>query len=177
MRVYQLKADVDNYRALTMNREADFDVGAQFNGQRLAQQWTPPHVHYIADDSGNSLPEGDFMSFGTIPAFRLDTAMKLKEALVLHGEILPLRSADGDFVAYNVTTLLDALDEVASDLSRFDDGRIMRIHKAIFRPDRIGGAEIFKLTSKQRPEVFVTDAFVSRVQALGLTGFEFRSLD
>lgn len=103
-----------------------------------------------------------------------DARAKLGEEFERVGELLPLECEDGEFWAVNVTRLLDALNERESQVLRFPDGdRIMMIRKAVFRPERLEGAQLFKLSRMERGLIYVTESFVSRVTASGLKGIEF----
>jgi hypothetical protein len=69
----------------------------------------------------------------------------------------------------------DALDEEASELKRFSDGRVMVVHKYVFKPDAVEGKVIFRLP-QFRARIYVTDLFADKVREHGLTGLELNEL-
>jgi hypothetical protein len=99
----------------------------------------------------------------------------LYDVLKDNGEILPLICSDGSYFAFNVTTIIDALDEEISLCDRFkSSGRIMQILTYQLFEDKLHGATIFKLPQVRRGAPYVTDEFLQRVADAGLTGFLFR---
>lgn len=97
-------------------------------------------------------------------------AEALKNILRRYGQLLPL---GGEYVLlFNVTCVLDALDEQKSKIVRFDDGDILTVEKHEFVRSVIAENEIFKLPSRSSP-VFVTDGFVKQVRDAGLRGVSF----
>ena len=102
---------------------------------------------------------------------------KLGAYLERFGELLPLVCADGDFWRFNLMTVIDALDEAASNVLRAtDEDRILRIRKHVFRASAVMDAEIFRLPPRKTNGTFVTDKFVARVSESGLVGMDFRQL-
>lgn len=96
----------------------------------------------------------------------------LSDLLEPNGELLPLACPDGEYFAFNVTTLPDLLNGEQSRLLRLPTGRILDIDEYKFRPARIL-PPIFKLPQIPTLWVFVNEAFVERVTANGLQGFDF----
>ncbi len=104
--------------------------------------------------------------------------VELQEGLLLDllkpsGELLPLRYSVAEYLAYNVTRVIDALDEDSSSIVRFPTGRVMSISKYSFVPDLVGSSAIFKIPQLPKAHVFVTDEFARRVQESRLSGFTF----
>lgn len=175
MRVYELKSDVENYRWLTMVREEDFDALTSFDGTLVGAAWKPYTVEPISDDLNAGRSLSDFPTLGTVPTFSQRAVDTLLDVLVENGEVLPLTSEAGNFYAYNVTLVVDALDEERSETKRFQSsGRIMRVIRYEFYPERLAGLSLFKVP--QLATEFVTDAFVRRVREADLTGFDFREV-
>lgn len=134
------------------------------------RQWEALQVAIIRDGSAGSQPS-DLMLLGVEPAFTARAVEALRDVLFTHGQILPLRSADGEFYLWNITTIVDALDEAASDVVRFSSGRIMTVEKWAFRRDAVDHHPAFKVPQLRRAYPFVTDAFMKRVAEEGLQGF------
>ena len=107
---------------------------------------------------------------GYAPLLRQPAVDALAAALRPYGELIPLR---GEAVwLFNVTNVIDALDEARSQIVRFDDGDILAIERYAFDAERIGAAEAFKLPMRASP-VFVNDVFVERVRKAGLRNVSF----
>ncbi len=65
----------------------------------------------------------------------LRAAEVLQPILEGNGELLPLDCEEGDYFIFNVTRVVDALDESDSDLVKFPDGkRIMEVKRFVFFP-------------------------------------------
>ncbi len=75
---------------------------------------------------------------------------------------------------YNPTRVLDALDEGASSVMRFDDGRIILIQRHVFRSDVVGESDIFTIPDERVSPTFFSHRFVDSWRASGLKGFEFK---
>ncbi len=73
---------------------------------------------------------------------------------------------------FNTTTVVDALDHEQSRIAYFDNGDILDIERHVFRPERIGAAELFKLPMRASA-VYVTGRFVEQVHGAGLRGVSF----
>jgi hypothetical protein len=173
MEVYILDSDANNHQSLALVDEDDWDLAwGKFDGTPVGESWTPLRVEIPADE--HNLPPSDFPALGYIPAFSDRAVDSLRQILDANGEVLPLECEQGDYFAYNVTSLSDALDEAASDVERFEtDGRIMEIDRYEFRPDALEGLTIFKLSVTPDRYEYVTDQFVTSVRDAGLVGFKF----
>ena len=114
---------------------------------------------------------------GVEPAFTARAVEALQDVLFPDGQILPLRSSDGEFYLWNVTRMLDAFDEMTSELTRFTGSeRIMSVQRWSFKADVVGNATAFKIPQLPRAFTFVTDTFVRRVREEGLLGFAPRAV-
>jgi hypothetical protein len=176
MNVYSLVADANKYQNLVfVNTDDDWKVIYQFNGTSIGSAWRPRSVEVLYDeDHAEDRPRSDFPSlFGHLPVFSRRAVEVLESLLKENGELLPLDCKDGDYFVFNVTRVVDALDEAHSELVRFSDGKIMDIKRFIFQADRLTDIDIFKLPQMPLGKIFVTDKFVRVVQEAGLTGFAF----
>jgi len=96
--------------------------------------------------------------------------------LLKDGELLPLLCKGEDLHLLNVTRVLPAFDEAASELERFDDGSIMMIDDYVFREGVIADSALFKLSNLDASPTFVTHRFVDAWRSAGLKGFAFKQL-
>lgn len=92
------------------------------------------------------------------------------------GQVLPLDFDEWEYSLFNITNVIDALDEEASDVWRFpSSGRIGDIKRHVFRSQAVRDQWIFKIPQRGG-FAFVTDRFVELVRQHGLTGFGFELL-
>jgi hypothetical protein len=176
MEVYILDADANRFQNLILAQEEDRRrLIEAFDGMPMSGSWSPPGVNVLAEGAGAERPAGDFPSLGGYaPVFSRRAAEALEDLLGDGGELLPLDARDGPYLVYNVTRVLDALDEDRSEIRRFrSSDRIMNIERYHLLPEQIGDAAIFKLSQIPRMHTFVTDRFVHQVHDAGLTGFSF----
>ena len=177
MRVYILEADSNHYQNLILPNESDWEtLHGAFDGIPLGDSWTPLPVAVLRDQDHRGRPAGDYPSLaGNIAVFSPRALDALGDLLEGNGEVLPLSCPDGEYVAFNVTRVVDALDVERSDVRRFkSSGRIRDIERFEFRPELLGGLSIFKLPEIPDMRIFVTERFVQRVQQAGLAGFLFQ---
>jgi hypothetical protein len=173
MNVYILDADVEKYLSIYYSNSDDIvEFNRRFDGSSLKKSWTGKEELEFGRDG---LPKGDTPGLSShIPVFSPRAVEILADLLKDSGELLPITCEGEDYFLFNVTRLVDALDEDASELERFDDGGILRIARYGFKEDLLIGVNIFKLPQKPLSYPYVTDAFVHRVEDSALSGFEFR---
>ncbi len=121
---------------------------------------------------GRVRPFNDYPGLGLFPAFSARAVDALRGILEPNGELLPFESKLGTYYAYNITTVVDVLDETRTEAARFDDGRIFHIERYAFRANALADLTVFRLT-QQPSGAYVTEAFVRQVSEHGLKGFEF----
>jgi hypothetical protein len=168
MNVYLLAPKTEGFQDLALANESDLDfVHDNFRGESMAADWMPLAVDVLDRD----LEPSDFPAMGSVPVLSGRAVEALRDVLERHGELLPLEG--GDFFAYNVTMLPDALDEDASEVKYARSGRVIRIVRYELRPASLQGIEIFKLPQQPRSNCYATDAFAARVDDAGLVGFDF----
>jgi len=172
MRVYVLDADGDSFRGIYLAGEDDwYEFTDRFDGAPMKDSWTGTELFKFVP---RYLPKGDTPSFdATIPVFNAKAVQALADLLEPNGELFPIRCRGEDFFLFNVTRLVDALDEENCKLERFDNGRIWDIKRYSFFKEKLVGEAVFKLPQITSSWVYATDPFVERVQAAGLRGFEF----
>lgn len=175
MRIYQLHPDVESYRWLSLVDESEFGILSDLNDRSAGASWRPLAVEWIEDELNDGKPDSDFPTLGTTPVMTQRAVDSLLDLLVENGELLPLELGSTRYYAYNVTRNVDALDEGRSEIVRFSSGRVMRVSRYEFYPDRIRDLSIFKLP-QLRSDVFATSVFYKRVRDAGLSGFQFTEI-
>jgi hypothetical protein len=173
MKVFALRPDVNNYRGIYYTDDDDVVAfNRRFDGRSLRNNWNAEQGFAFIPEH---LPKGDVPGLSShIPVFSPKAVDALTDFLKTNGELLPIICDEERYFVYNVTRMIDALDEENCELKLFDDGDIMDILRFSFFPDRIGRTAVFKVPQCILTDVFVTEPFVERVQAVKLKGFKFR---
>ncbi|HET6430163.1 MAG TPA: DUF1629 domain-containing protein [Phycisphaerae bacterium] len=154
-----------------------------FDGTAIADL---PPIAYSRDSSDADLPIGDFIYGIPILLMSRRAVEALGSILLAHGQLFPVTASEGEFFAYNITTLVDALDREHSDMEMWphlkrerEAGIPRHIHHVMrywFYAERVEGIDIFKLPEFPHTEVYVSDHFVYEVERTGLRGFRFERL-
>jgi hypothetical protein len=93
------------------------------------------------------------------------------------GQVLPLAFDEAEYAFFNITNVVDALDESKSELEHFpSSGRLSRVLRYAFKPEAVRDQLLFKIPQQPGNFAFVTDRFVEIVKANGLTGFGFEKI-
>ncbi len=138
----------------------DFRECRELKVQRVPDNWTAPTL------KGRVRFFNDYPTVGSIPAFSLRAVIALRDLLEPNGQLLPI--AGGNYFAYNLLTIADALDRDASEgIAAFEISRFE------FRPNLVESLVIFRIPEKPYL-TFVTDIFVNRVAQADLKGFDFQ---
>ena len=135
---------------------------------KLAATWVPQKL------IGDVWPENDFPGAGApaylTPIFSPRAVDGLREFLEFNGELLPVTTPLGTYYAYNLTTLVDAIDPERSDIKYWPGSdRIHEVSAFVLEEKALKGQTIFRFP--QIPvEIFITEPFVRRVEKLKLNG-------
>lgn len=172
MRLYLLGADEPSYRQLTFPSYRAFSRWYhRFNGNPVKRYWTGKEkFRYEYRD----LPKGDILyRVGGVIAFSSRAAKALFDLLEPNGELMRIRCEKDTVYFYNVTRVVDALDEHRSELEPWGRNRILAVYRHVFFEDRIAGDAIFKIPQFRLEQPYVTEPFVQRAKEAGLKGFTF----
>jgi hypothetical protein len=172
MKVYRLKhGPRGEYADLRGTDEpGDTQMIDGFWGKPMAPTWRKVHLtRRIESPADACKPLADFAQDVSFPLFGERSVNALKEMLEDNGELLPALCDEAPYWYYNATKLLPALDESRSEFY----GAPRQIQRYVFQVDPLKDASIFKIPQKAKgTRMFVTETFVERVKAAGLTGFE-----
>lgn len=175
MKVYELQTDRERFCNFALADERGSWIHSAFDGRPISHRWEPYRIT-AADEPDAAAQLADYALLGVIPVFSRRAVDALRDVLRANGELLGLRYSRGDYYAYNITTVLDALDEERSQLQRFSTGRVMLINTYVFRPDRLIHAVIFKISQFPGSYVYVTEEFVQGAHEARLEGLHFRQI-
>lgn len=146
------------------------------NGVTRGSSWRPLEFALITEDEGRRLDQVDMPWLGSSALVLKQRAVDaLLPILVAHGELLPLTSRPKLWI-FNATHVVDALDEPASDVTRFSSGRIMFVGRYVFKPAPICTLAAFRIPNLRVSPIFLSQAFVDRCVAAQLTGVEFEQV-
>ena len=103
-------------------------LAADLTGRPREANWKPIRMRLIHEDEGKSLAMSDSPWLGSSSLiFRPSVIEALGPMLRDSGELLPLACAEAELVIFHPTRILAAIDEAASTIDRFEDGRIIMI--------------------------------------------------
>ncbi len=162
--------------------EAGYDAVIGFTeGVRtraVGDPWVSPTVSIVsADDDDTRLLPVDVMYLFEPTLILNERAVRIVSRSLPEDEfeLLPLDCASSEsVVVFRATTSIEALDLDASEIDRFDSGRIMMIEEHVFDASRLGKQVVFTLTEDEDRTLIVTDAFVKATEEL--SGMEFRKI-
>jgi hypothetical protein len=143
--------------------------------------WCPLKVvRMYSDPDKVNRPLGDRAAIDAL-SDPLVLSRRALDALLPHigtfGQVLPLDFDECEYSLFNITNVIDALDETASEVWRFpSSGRIGDVTCYVFKPEAVRDQWIFKIPQRSKGFAFVTDRFVELVHQAGLTGFGFEPL-
>jgi len=175
VRVYEIDPEEEYLTFFLANEkeEQEFDkLYESFWGQPLGDRWKTFHLR--SSESYHHLPMGDFPHFfGDVLLLSARAKEILQDMMAPSGEFLEMKYGNESVYAFNVTNVMDVLDENKSEVKRFkSSGRIMSIEKYEFIPHLLENQVIFKIP-QQKVRIFVTDKLIQRVNEHGLVGLEF----
>ncbi|HEX6189111.1 MAG TPA: DUF1629 domain-containing protein [Pyrinomonadaceae bacterium] len=180
MNVYSLDSDCDHYESLTLVEEAnDWETMYQFNATPIGSAWRPLRVESLTDDDDSApLLPGDFpLLFPGAPVLSRRAVEVLQPILEGNGELLQLDCDVGEYFIFNITKVVDALNEKDSEIVKFlGSQKVMTIKSFSFVSQRLKGVGIFKLPQLRLGRSFVTDRFAQAVEKGGLVGFSLEWL-
>jgi hypothetical protein len=159
---------------LPVGEGASLKFGSLFRGKAQSENWVPPKMELHSEDEGKKLGYSDAPTVNSEALiFRPSVVAAMGDMLRQYGELLPLDCPGEDLVVYNVTRLIDALDEERSVLRRLESGVLYMIECPAFRPEVVEGVDIFKIPQMGAGTIYVSHRFVDLWQASKLHGLNF----
>jgi hypothetical protein len=162
-----------------------------FSGQPIGNLWQPIQVVFDKEVRiFKEFPVGDFpclQGYSIIPIFSERAIKALDGLLHGNGELLPLTCDEGTYYAFNVTQIVNALDEECSEFKplreinstifRKADPSKLGVTRFEFISEQVADLSIFRIPFKPNYSVnvvWVTDRFVQKAKEAGLKGFQFQ---
>ena len=124
--VYSQCPNINKFRGIYyINEEDVVEFNRRFDGTPMKGKWTGEEKFAFVP---RRLPKGDTPGLSShIPVFSSLAATVLGDFLESSGELLPIICDKEKHFLFNVTRVIDSLDEANSELKLFDDGEIMYI--------------------------------------------------
>lgn len=168
----------DGYEYCHPTNPDDFEtINREINGEPKYRKWIPIPVDLVQRDGDRHLMRSDSPWLGdNALIFRAEAILGMGELLGKAGELLPLTCRDARLCVFNPLHALPALDESASSLLRFEDGRVMMVQKYAFISNVLRDIDAFKLTNLRVSPTFVSKRIVDAWHDRGLTGLRFRQV-
>jgi hypothetical protein len=192
MRVYEITTDKgpeerysgrDEYcRLLLIPVEDQIWMKENFRGKPISlQNWKPFKVVRMFSEPENlTAPLGDRAGINARgdPIVLSKRALNVLAPKIGHsGQFLPIDFAECEYHLFNITNVVDALDEVKSELDIFpSSGRLAGIKRYSFKSAILIDQWVFKIPQQLGNVPLATQAFVDLVTDAGLTGFSFKLL-
>ncbi len=89
------------------------------------------------------------------------------------GQWFELRCDEAPYFLFNLTRVVDVLDQQRCVFSYYSDGGIMHIKEFAFHPELVKDELLFKVPQRRGSFNLATDRFKGLVEQHGLTGFRF----
>lgn len=157
---------LEGYEWVMPVHDRDFEK-LRFDGSRLGDRWDAVEMKLITQDvqpRTSPWQHSDFPWFGGgLLVLRPSALDAVRDILAPYGEFLPLLCAETPLWAFNVTELLDCLDQQASRIVRFRNGEIMRIEHAVFHFEQIRAVTAFKVPDARYGPIFFGQELVDLV--------------
>lgn len=172
MKIWKLSAEVDKYENLCPVKAFTWEELQAFDGRPLKSKWQPLPVEPMGKKKNPKW--SDYPGF-TIPVLSMKALNILRPLIRNSSEELELKFNEKEYMAINITAVLDVIDYEKAEYEKYSDGqRIMYFIKYAFREcDELNQHHIFKIIDEPKRWPFVSDAFKQAVEENGLTGFEF----
>ncbi len=146
-------------------------IRLRFDAHAAGAEWIPRPLKLIREDEGKKQERGDWLYLDShIPVLRATAALAIKHILDPGDQLLPMTCGKEQIYLLRPRWTIDALDEAASDIWRFDNGRIGAIRKHVFKEEAFDGQAIFYIPRIKVSTCYVTDRFVDAWNKAGLTG-------
>lgn len=182
MKLLELRSNYDGFISFLFKDLSEDDKWGypMFSGEPAKKPYPiPSGVRNF--ENGLPYPEifPDFTNLGlsAIPTFSERAVSVLGPMLSQHGELAPIQLDEPmRYFGFNPTTVVDILDETRSEIVRFSSGRVMAVDRHVLLASVKQLPSIFKIPQTRRNTTYVNEAFVTRVNEAGLTGFKFNLL-
>lgn len=167
--VWFLRADVDNFAAISPVDASTWDLLNGFDGRPFGGDWPRPQLERLPTG-----PPGDFPYLAShVVALTPRAWSALRPKIGDSVEALPLDVQGEEYQALNVLDVLDCLDLERSELRTLPDGSVVGVRRWALRKDVVESHDIFKARAAELQAVLVSERFRGWVEEAGLAGASF----
>ena len=168
MKIWDLVLRADEKIGLE-NEEIYEYIGELFKGEPITNKWEKLKMYSYYKDPKNETY--DILNFDGRPVFTVRFYNLLTDEIRNHIEALDVEHIEyGNLKAINVLTVLDCLDEEASEFRFF--GKFRKIEKHVFKK-RFTYPAIFKIKTDNCIGCYVSDVFKDVVEKNDIKGVKF----
>jgi hypothetical protein len=152
-------------------------VRTHINGEKRTDGWVPLPIR-IVEKTNQGRPRRPVDScllemLSSAIAIKRDVVPRLESLLLPHGELLAAVGEGVEAVVFNVTKVVDALNEEKSEVFRSSQGRILEISKYYLRRSDLADIEIFKVPNLRVCPVLFSEKAVRSWERQKITGLGF----
>lgn len=174
MRIYRPWVP-DGFEWVFPLQKSDWKALWSFDVAQLGVSWQPVKVRLGSPREGEACRSAMMPWMGGhVLVLREEATLLVGHALSQWGDLLPLECDQANLFVFRARHFVAGLDERRSEVTRFEDGRIMMINKHVFDPQAIAGLEIFKLSTMPRGSLYLTESMVLLIEAGRHEGTNFR---
>ena len=173
MKVYSVSFDVENYRLLVPEHEADLDSGNLWiNGTSKLQLWQAPLMRYATQEGVEKIADITQITPGFF-AFNEKAMDSLSELLKMNGELFELVVEDKTLFAFNPNNEIDCFNAKASEWHIRRNGKLGRLIKPAFVHSKLNSVTIFQVPESLQNAFYVTEHFKNTYEKSALSGLIF----
>ena len=174
MKIWKLRAEVDEFDNLFPVEEWSYEKMVSFDGRSHIKDWSPERVERMEPEKKLPLSDNPGFYIPDLPAFSKRAVNCLYPMIENYIELLPLKFDEGEFYAVNIVNILKkAVNYDISKMTYFSNSnKVMFFDEYAFNIDVVRDQPIFRV-EEDLGSLFVSEAFVNLVTENHLTGFCF----
>jgi len=173
MNVYNVTFDVENYRLLVPNNDADLDgENLWINGTSKAKNWKEPLMRYAAKQNIEKVADITQITPGFF-AFNSKALAALAKLLNKHGELFELTVEGKTLFAFNPNNEINCFNANASEWNVRRNRKRGRLIRPAFDHSKIKNSTIFQVPEYIQNTFYVNEDFKQTYDKSGLSGLIF----
>ena len=175
--LFTIQASNKHQSLLLRNSEDWASIGAALNRSSLVGGEFPRWFDFKqVDEQGAFLPDICTVYISGALAFRADLKEQLFPSPSKNLEFLPITASGKPWLLLNCLQAVSGIDPNDSTVMRGLNGEICLVMKLRVTDLQAHEWDVFTLTDSNRAQLFVSSAFVERVQGLKLKGISFQEI-
>ena len=171
MKVYLVTPKYDEFKSYDLKNPSTENLLAIMCKGKEVNLSKPLEI--VTDEEDIGLNEADFglINIGSIVLTEhvIDT---FGEFAKNYGELIPLEYGSRTLMLWNVTNIVDALDEEHSEMNSYGG-----VDEEVFSKEKIGTSKIFKIKEDNFTNIYCTGVFKQMVEENAFSGLVFEEID